>query len=166
MVKLKIIKGVVKLEYVCMSCYRIFDNRNLKVWNEQFICPVKECLGEVIELDEMITPTIIMLNKKGYMTSYCCAGHIDKNCGYISFHYYDDMDEEMFLPKGYPEWTYRFPQEKSDVFRWKFESEDFTGERIKEIGEVHKMIYNWAAELDSICDCADCEYCTSIALKS
>lgn len=138
----------------------MFDNYNLKIWNEEYSCPIKDCSGEVVELDEMITPTIILLNKKGYHTSYCCAGHIDKDCGYISFTEYDGMEYEEYLPDHYPEGTFTYQPEQKSIFRWKFESEDFTGERLMEIGEVHKRIYDWAAELESICDCGDCEYCS------
>ena len=32
--------------------------------------------GEVFECDELIAPAISLLNKKGYITEFCCSGHI------------------------------------------------------------------------------------------
>lgn len=38
-----------------------------------------EVIDNIIELDERIADTIILLNKKGYETKFCCAGHNDKS---------------------------------------------------------------------------------------
>ena len=35
--------------------------------------PVAE--APVIEVDELMLPTIMLLNQKGYCTEYCCSGH-------------------------------------------------------------------------------------------
>lgn len=50
---------------------------------------------DVFEVDEFIAPIISLLNKKGYITTACCSGHVtdcgewggDKlySCGYIAF---------------------------------------------------------------------------------
>lgn len=37
-----------------------------------------EVNNDIIEIDTEIVDTIILLNKKGYKTKYCCAGHNDK----------------------------------------------------------------------------------------
>ena len=38
-----------------------------------------EIRDDVFEVDDLIADTIILLNKKGYKTKYCCAGHNDKS---------------------------------------------------------------------------------------
>lgn len=50
-------------------------------------CP--ECSGWMVEIDELILPTIIELNKKGWTTDFCCSGHLGQPLNflgtYISF---------------------------------------------------------------------------------
>jgi len=33
-----------------------------------------------VEIDELIAPTIQVLNRKGYITRYCCSGHSFEDC--------------------------------------------------------------------------------------
>ena len=56
-----------------------------------------------IEIDELISKPISMLNKKGYRTRFCCSGHLrGKGTGYVMFDKYYEaidkrvMDSEMF----------------------------------------------------------------------
>ena len=61
----------------CLKCYEVFKLESLlqdKVNNFQH-CPKFSCTGQVIDVDELMLPIIIELNKKGYYTEYCCAGH-------------------------------------------------------------------------------------------
>lgn len=57
-----------------MGCYEIYD------YNMD-ICPKAGCEGSVVEIDELMVPTIKLLNEKGYMTEYCCSGHVYGNGG-------------------------------------------------------------------------------------
>ena len=42
---------------------------------------VEYCNSEhLIECDELMIPIIMKLNKKGYVTKYCCSGHISPVC--------------------------------------------------------------------------------------
>lgn len=48
-----------------------------KCWNEETKC---KCNGIKIEIDDSIADIIMILNKKGFSTDYCCGGHIvEKN---------------------------------------------------------------------------------------
>lgn len=73
-----------------MILNRIHHN---KMWNHNqtikvgdFRSNILNCLG-LIDIDERIKPVVIALNKAGYITTDCCAGHIDADIqlGYISF---------------------------------------------------------------------------------
>lgn len=41
---------------------------------------------KLVEIDELLIPTIFLLNRKGYITEFCCSGHIDEPYGgYVAF---------------------------------------------------------------------------------
>jgi hypothetical protein len=54
---------------ICNKCYEIYNNPKFAQ------CPKATCAGEVIHIDELMIPSIIALNKKGYPTSTCCSSH-------------------------------------------------------------------------------------------
>lgn len=67
---------------ICSRCFEIYrDTLNTK------ICPKRKCSGTVIDIDEQITPSIILLNKSGYKTTHSCSGHWyeDNPMPYIKF---------------------------------------------------------------------------------
>lgn len=62
------------MAYLCMGCYEVYD-RDLGR------CPKSSCDCRVVEVDELMVPAIILLNQKGYMTEFCCSGHVyDNGC--------------------------------------------------------------------------------------
>ena len=65
----------------CDLCYEVYDGSLIK--SEFGFCPKAQCGGELHVVDELLMPAIIELNKKGYITNYCCSGH-----------YYSDADEQ------------------------------------------------------------------------
>ena len=68
---------------VCMNCFESYSNEitNLTAYHDEdglfFICPKRGCGGEIIEIDDLLVSTIILLNKKGYYTEESCSGHIE-----------------------------------------------------------------------------------------
>jgi hypothetical protein len=79
------------MAYVCLECGEIYTERMER-------CPKASCYGEVAEVDELMIPTIIKLNDKGYITDYCCSGHFYDKCSspYIMFSdfIFEIFDEE------------------------------------------------------------------------
>jgi hypothetical protein len=53
--------------YICEECYHI-QKRFRK-------SKCEKCKSTTFVCDEWIAPTIQLLNRKGYYTQYCCAGH-------------------------------------------------------------------------------------------
>lgn len=91
--------------YICTSCLREYcaDGLNLKLNGTEYgsgsRCPSIDCRGynTVVEVDDIILPVILELNKKGYITTFCCGGHHyeDNANTYISF----DLNT---IPKTHP----------------------------------------------------------------
>ena len=127
----------------CLGCHTIYDN--LK-YNEELsyqICPIDGCYGKVIETDELITPTIMLLNKKGYYTDYCCSGHwYDSSCNiYISF------DCDIKLP-FYPECFNVEHNENRVVLRKMLTDKKYSIQsKINLIYKCNKILYRWAKNL-------------------
>lgn len=58
---------------LCMKCLQIYDSH--KIGDGK--CPKNHCIGNVVEIDELMIPVIIKLKIMGYETKFCCQGHID-----------------------------------------------------------------------------------------
>jgi len=68
---------------ICFKCNTLFEHHFdiglIKV------CPVKDCYGDVVEIDDNIFHPIQTLNNKGYTTQHCCSGHLWGGSPYIVF---------------------------------------------------------------------------------
>lgn len=88
--------------YLCLKCYEtyttLFQN-----------CPKTSCYGYVIEVDDLMLPTIMLLNQKGYYTKFCCSGHTyDKDCyPYVAF---DSFLNEMLNENEFNELFKELPK--------------------------------------------------------
>jgi hypothetical protein len=126
--------------HVCLSCYEVYDQSFLKsVFIEgygEFICPKVSCDSGVVELDELIAPTIIELNKKGYITQYCCGGHWYNSLFSAYIMFYDDCMPET-IPDG-------FIKESENVIRYRVEGEF---DKFEESLKVGKLLYDWSKGL-------------------
>ena len=77
--------------YLCLNC--------LEVYNTPFEhCPKASCDGRIVEIDELILPAIIEFNRKGYITEFCCSGHIHNPYPYVKFdtEIFKEMSEEQY----------------------------------------------------------------------
>ena len=67
--------------------------------------------GQKVEIDPLFEPIIKTLNKKGYLTTNCCSGHIDNLYSYIMFH------PEVDLLNYPPYYAYSYPNIISRYFK-------------------------------------------------
>lgn len=75
------------MAYLCLECYETYQ-MHLPY------CPKTSCHGEIIEIDDLMLPTIMLLNQKGYYTAFCCSGHAyEGSCyPYVAFSsFFNDM---------------------------------------------------------------------------
>jgi hypothetical protein len=74
---------------MCKNCY---EQYNIKRRSKLFC---KKCGCELVEIDENFIEAIILLNKKGYYTCFCCSGHPNnKDC----YHAYISFEDGLILP--------------------------------------------------------------------
>ena len=107
-------------------------------------CPISSCCGSIFQCDEEMLVPISILNRKGYITQFCCSGHIYTNYGggYISFY------EECF-PNGEPPKGWYKDNGKSPVIRYDLNGHD----PIKRLRERHRRIdalVKWCEELEEV----------------
>lgn len=123
----------------CLKCQTIFDNLRYKRELEYQICPIVNCYGKIVEVDELITPTIMLLNKKKYYTDYCCSGHWydSSNNIYISF------NEDIKLP-FYPDgFSVENNIGKVVLRKWLNDKRYNTQSKINLIHKYNKILYKW-----------------------
>ena len=80
----------------CRSCYNVYFASEVKpnpMERFKYVCPNYFCAAhqELVSIDELMVKPIVQLNKKGYLTAYCCSGHNPRECdpyadnAYIAF---------------------------------------------------------------------------------
>ena len=102
------------MAYLCLDCYEVY-RMGLPY------CPKATCNGDtIIEVDELMLPTILLLNQKGYCTEYCCSGHAYE--GYYSpYIVFDSFLNEMLSEIELKELFKELPKP------WQIESDDKFG---------------------------------------
>lgn len=144
---------------VCLDCYELFDKERVKFdyyddWN---YCPKLNCSGDLVEIDELFVPVIIELNKKGYITEFCCSGHIHEgHCGlvqsYIKFYGYeiinDYIKENIDKLKDY---NLEYNDKDNSVsIRRRFDDKKSMNELLIDICDNAKQITKWAKKLPKL----------------
>lgn len=93
-------------KWLCLGCGAVYDSARLNIDAEYsaygyMACPKADCYGNLVEIDELMIPTIQILNQKGYITEFCCSGHytLSNNCRtYIRF---EDGIDIPSVPNGF-----------------------------------------------------------------
>lgn len=132
---------------LCLKCYKIYNQKTIK----NNICKIKTCQGEVVEIDELFIPSIIELNKKGYITKFCCSGHISNHPN--SYIYFVDKTILPNLPEGYKYDHEIYPQvdwnkwEITKTIRKEFDIKKGLNELSKDICKNALNVLEWAEGL-------------------
>jgi hypothetical protein len=147
--------------YICESCFNVQKRRRKRK------CEV--CKSETFHCDEWILPTIVLLNKKGYKTKYCCAGHItlqdkeksDLNRRFGTYVFFEEKSPKP-LPKGFvhspgPNYEYVIYWGGSQGIEWS----DYPtlGERMIALAKALGVLYKWAEDLPNRNAQASAENC-------
>jgi hypothetical protein len=128
--------------YLCVGCLqsvKIYDvveptTKPYRVGG----CP--DCGSDVMRMDEIIAPAIIELNRKGYVTEYCCSGHM--NDDYI--HTYIKFKDK---PVGCPKSFYI----DGLCIRAKNPHSAYCGiKRFNKIIKLNRDLYEWALSLPDL----------------
>lgn len=100
-------------KFLCLDCGAVYNSVNLNIDARitednpygDVVCPKANCEGELIEVDELLIPTIWILNQKGYMTEDSCSGHYtsDRCRTYIKFECGIDV---LTVPRGFTKKKY------------------------------------------------------------
>ena len=130
--------------YMCLNCYEIYNKEDIKIndFCDYVGCPKTSCVGQLIEIDELMIPTIKILNQKGYITKFCCSGHYygQHSNGYIMFEEGVDIPK---LPSGWTKETHgNYITIRSSRKYRKPSLRDF-----KKICDNAKMLVDWAIQL-------------------
>ena len=130
--------------YMCLDCYEIYDRHLIKPnpYDDYTFCPKSNCIGNIIEVDELLIPTIRILNQKGYYTKACCSGHYygQHSNGYIMFE--EDIDIPS-LPCG---WTKEIFANHVTI-RSSRKYNKPTIKNFKQICDNAKILVDWALSL-------------------
>jgi hypothetical protein len=112
----------------------------------------------LFEVDDLIAPVISMLNKKGYITTFCCSGHCDNspitkgftikhdNC-YISFQDLEIHKKIKTLPDKF-KWEI---DENSSIIRndYDFIEKDYIYNQTV-INTTMIKLYEWVLKLEDL----------------
>jgi hypothetical protein len=131
---------------ICTFCQSVLVDD----YKDEF-CPLRECKGRVVNIDESIAPAIIELNTRGYETQFSCSGHFNRAYldNYIAFAVGVEIDT---APEGFE--LERFKDDSGDIhsiIRLNLFEEDWgklsQEQKIEAITKNNLAILRWAKGL-------------------
>ena len=129
--------------YLCTVCGNVFDGEYLKAngYAYETECPISDCCGRAFEVDEEMIIPIKVLNNKGYITRFCCSGHLYESPGegYILFY---NGYVPTTVPKG---WII-----DGDSIRYSFSKNATPIKKLKERHSKIESLVKWCNELESL----------------
>lgn len=97
--------------------------------------------GWDVEVDDNIVDIIIMLNKKGYGTNFCCEGHAEKNVLHV-YVCFDKVYDFKDIPKGLKNRTSR----NQTVIEYVTTMKNYNLKRLRKLDRVAQL-RKWVNEL-------------------
>lgn len=127
----------------CNRCWTRFETGQLTYKH----CPLPECQGEVVPIDDDMATTILLLNEKGYTTRNCCSGHVGNSCPSTYIQFFDQI-EFPTKPKGFAvEGKDLFPNLKGTVIRKRHDRKAEPVKLQKSIWKACSDLLDWAEKL-------------------
>ena len=123
---------------MCTGCYEKKDYFKIEATVPYHTYRVGkcDCLGEVVEIDDLCIDAIILLNKKGWTTKFCCSGHLDEGLT-ATYIYFEHMPNS--IPMGFKR------DNDKNVIRAKNIHKELTGLKgYYALLELNKKLYRWA----------------------
>lgn len=128
-----------KLAFMCTHCFDVctinvpdieYDSNQMRFesYSNRFKpkhCPCCGMRNSMIYIDKDIVRHIQSLNKKGYITTFCCAGHLDGGCAteaYVVFNNHNNYIDVDTLPDS---WYFDEDTTQDLVIRAKLHGEKF-----------------------------------------
>lgn len=128
---------------LCLDCFSVYDAEFLKYP----YCPKINCdrNTELIELDELMIEPIKILNQKGYVTEYCCSGHLYENflSTYIMFN-------KHYMPTTLPkDWI--LDEYNNSIIRYRDSQwkDKKVSQRQKSINKAIQSLLEWSENLEN-----------------
>ncbi|UQB84344.1 hypothetical protein [Bacillus amyloliquefaciens] len=129
---------------MCTQCFKLprfpYEVHRFEKYHPYEVGQCKQCGGTVCEMDELIAPTISELNKKGWITKYCCSNHL----GELSTHTYILFKGSEFIPSIFPNGFWL----DGDCLRFGAYKEMLEGtDGLKKLASINAELYEWALSL-------------------
>lgn len=126
------------MSLMCTECFdspQFYDVNLNEEYHPYNVGACKKCEGKVVEVDDLIIDAIIVLNKKGWTTEFCCSGHLkEKNLyTYIKF-----IHHPLSAPHGF--------YKDGDCIRHEMISIE-GAEGFKDLLNANLKLYKWAVRL-------------------
>lgn len=132
---------------ICLTCDTIFQREPyyLNTVNYDGItpCPIHNCYGEVVDIDDNFFEAIRTLNRLDYRTKFCCSGHTWSNSAYICF-------EEGIVEQSFPNLPHGFTPDKDQSHGLLIRSSSkgtTTSEQLISLAEIASELTNWTESL-------------------
>lgn len=147
--------------FICWKCNTIYNDPGQEGIDSCTQPGCEETFNSLNYIDDLIAPTIELLNKKGYYTAYCCSGHIKDNSCRTYIYFKGPLEPHMInllikhLPKDY--FSHEVDSKSLLTIRDKKLPEAYSDslierireliERIRELAELNIKLYEWAQSL-------------------
>lgn len=130
---------------MCTGCFKQREFYEIKLeptYHPYHVGDCDKCGGVVCEIDDLIVDTIIVLNKKGWTTKFCCSGHLNKNNGFVGTYIFFEK-----LPDTHPQGFYK---DSRNCIRPVVRKNAFVGlEGYDTLVRLNRSMYEWALTLPS-----------------